>query len=326
MIRYMKAKELGDAIEKVFGGNSATDTKEPRSEFKITPVDAVNSLIITATPDLHLDIEATLKKLDVRRRQVLIEVKIAEATFNDDMNFSAFLKSYTETKGGTVNRLNFGTAGPNPFLTYSLTEAEVEATFDAIRQDDELSILSSPRLLTMDNEKAKITVGQEQPIVKSSTAVGESGDTVTDFIFKDVGIELEVTPQINVDRDVSLDVSFKITSILRFETLGGEQQPVIGKREAQSRVAVKDGNTLVIGGLIENNTRDLRNKVPFLGSIPIIGLLFSNTRQSQEQTELLVFITPHVVATSEEGTALTNQETGNASILKQTIEDKSKDE
>jgi len=308
-VRYMKAKDISDALEKVYGSKGASgDAKKNSQEFKVTTVEAVNSLIITTTKGMHAEIKKTLASLDIRLRQVLIEVKIAEATFIDGLSFSNAITKYMEIKGDTTHSAKFGSSIQNPFITYEFTSDNLAGILEMFRQDDELRILSSPRILSSDNQKAKIVVGQEQPILKSTTDVSDSGDTVSDFIFKDIGLELEVTPHINVDRDVALEVSFKITSILRFEDVGDQRQPVIGKREASSYVTVKDGNTLVIGGLIENNTRDLRNKVPILGDLPVLGWLFSTINKTNEQTELLLFITPHVVASANEGIALTEKQ------------------
>ena len=315
-IRYMKSKDIADPLSKVFA-----DKKTGKADIKITPVDSANALIVTAGKDMHPHIKATLDSLDVRRRQVLIEAKIVEATLTKGLDFGIHgdttFKSIVE--GHTINQTaKMGSAIADAFLAYTAKTAKVNLALEALARKDKISILSSPRILTSDNQKSKITVADEQPILKSvtdlgSTQAGAAGKTVSDFVYKDVGIELEVTPRINVDRDVAMDIFFKISSILsEVEFPGGIKAPRIGKRESTTSVTVMDGDTLVIGGLMKDSARDERQKVPLLGDIPLLGWLFSKVHKVNERTELLVFITPHVVENREEGGKLTSSEINKA--------------
>lgn len=309
-IKYMKAREMAEALSKVFSGMG----KEGESQVKITPVETVNSLIVTADKELQPQIAETIKKLDIRRKQVLIRVKIAEVTLNKAMKAGINLKNLFFNTGSLKNTIVMKGSISDSFITYNVMESnKIDAVLELLSQRDVIHILSSPEILTSDNQKAKIIVGQEQPLLKSVTDLGTeggTGKTVSDYVYKDVGIELEVTPHINVDRDVALDLKFKITSILAEVTFPGDvKAPLIGKREASTSVIIMDGHTLVIGGLIKNSRRKEREKVPLLGDIPIIGYLFSRTTTVNERTELMLFITPYVVATSEEGTKLTREKT-----------------
>lgn len=315
-IKYMKAKDIADPLSKVF-----SDSKSGKSGIKITPVDSANSLIVTAGKDMQPHIKSTLDTLDVRKRQVLIEAKIVEATLTKGLDFGlhgdATFKSLVggHKIDGTAA---LGSAVSNPFIAFTAKTARVNAALELLATKNRISILSSPRILTSDNQKSKITVADEQPILKSvtdlgGTQVGAAGKTVSDFVYKDVGIELEVTPRINVDRDVAMDVYFKISSILsEVEFPGGIKAPRIGKRESTTSVTVMDSDTLVIGGLMQDSSRDERQKVPILGDIPLLGLLFSKIHKVDERTELLVFITPYVVENKEEGGKLTGYEINKA--------------
>ncbi len=308
-IKYMKAKDMAQALGKVFGGQTAGEEK---FQVKITPVPAVNALVVTADRGLQKQISDTIKKLDIRRKQVLIEVKIVEATLSKDFEAAVNLTKYLFSGAGAEHTIKMGRAVTNSFISYTVKSARVDATLEMLAKKDLIHILSSPEILTSDNQKAKIVVGQEQPILKSVTNLGTEGGegkTVSDYVYKDVGIELEVTPHINVDRDVAMDIKFKITSILSEVPFPGNVKvPLVGKRQASTNVVVMDGNTLVIGGLIKNSHRNERQKVPLLGDIPILGLLFSWVHKVSERTELMLFITPHVVASSKEGSNLTKSQ------------------
>lgn len=334
-IKYMKSKEMGGALEKVFSSSGSSGSSQREENIKITPVESVNALVVTASVNMHEMIKKTIDDLDIRRRQVLIEVKIVEVTLSDNLEFGVNLEKYafdmpgsgvsTVSVGGTVAEI-----AASSFFTYSVAAGQLEAALGALAEENRLNVLSSPRILTSDNQTARISVGQEQPILKSVTDLGTessgSGKTVSDYVYKDVGIELEVTPRINVDRDVSLDIEFKITSILSEKSFpGGVNAPVIGKREAKTNVSVMDGRTLVIGGLMKSDVRDERKKIPILGDIPFIGMFFSSVTQIEERTELLVFITPHVVANVSEGTRVTKSQSKELGIDLKEIERKIKE-
>lgn len=306
-VKYVKAKDMGDALQKVFGKGVGDKT-----DIQITPVEAVNAVIVTADPGIHKQVNETLKELDVRRRQVLLEAKIVEVTLSEGLDFGVNLAKYLFSGEGLKHTVTMAGQIATPFVSYSVTSDKVDAALQMLSKKDKINILSSPRILTSDNQKAKITIGREQPILKSVTNLGTEGTdgkTVSDFIYKDVGIMFEVTPRINVDRDVTLDVNFTITSILaEVEFPGNIRAPAIGKREASTNVSIMDNHTLVIGGLMERSKRDERKSIPLLGQIPLIGWLFSDIRKVDVQTELLVFITPHVVESMEEGKNITDAE------------------
>jgi len=309
-VRYMKAKDIGDALGKVFA-----EKKGDKQEVKVTPVETVNALIVTANKNAHPRIKQIVDSLDIRKKQVLIEAKIVEATLSKGLDFGINLAQYLLEKGGVKHTITMKGGLANPLVSYTIKSDRLDATLNMLAEKKIINIISSPRILTSDNQKAKIIVGQEQPILKSVTDLGgtqggTTGKTVSDFVYKDVGIDLEVTPRINVDKDVAMDVSFKITSILsEVEFPGNIKAPQMGKREASTGVIIMDGYTLVIGGMRENGQRDERQKIPILGDIPLIGLLFSKIRKVNNQTELLVFITPHVVENTAEGEDLTESET-----------------
>ncbi|PLX98084.1 MAG: hypothetical protein C0624_14755, partial [Desulfuromonas sp.] len=297
-IKYMKAKDISAALEKVLGQG------EQKDRIKITPVDSINAVVITGDMEVHARVKATIDALDKRRKQVLIQAQIVEVSLGKTSEMGVRLdeNGYTDTFGNSEKYKYTATAdflssfSGNP-ISYSLSRIgdDWQATIKAAASKGKAKILSSPRILTSDNQKAKIHVGQEEPIVKSTTDV-DNGKTVSDIIYKDIGITLEVTPQINVERDVTLDVDFSITSILG-QREAANNSPRIGKREASTSVTVMDGDTIVIGGLIKSEDRKDRVGIPLLKDIPFLGALFGYTKNVVDETELLVFLTPDVIET-----------------------------
>ncbi len=291
--------------------STASPASVPNQGTRITPVIAANAIIVTAMREIHRQIEDTLLALDTRRRQVLIEVKIIEGTLSRETSTGINLLEFIFATGAGLHTITGGADTSSPYVNYTLNSNQLDVVLTAAAADDTIRILSAPHVLTSDNQQARIVVAQEEPILTSVTdlAAQTAGPrTVSSFEYRDVGIELTVTPRINEDRDVDLEVDFNITSLLANVALPGETfAPRIGKREGSSKVTVMDGSTLVIGGLMKDDYRDQRQKVPILGSIPIIGRLFSTVRQVKDQTELLVLVTPRVAETDAEGVRLTRE-------------------
>lgn len=312
-VKYMKAAEIAGALDAMFGLGAGLP---PERTARITPVEAVNSLVITADLATHPEIGETIAALDVRRRQVLIEVRIVEGTLSDEVATGVNLLEFLLNSSGAQHTVRGGSGVQDPFISWNIASAELDLVLSAAAKSDTIRILSAPKVLTSDNQQANITVAQEEPIVRSVTDLSTTTvqpRTVVDFIYRDIGIELTVTPHITADRDVALDVNFSISALLAEKLLvsndsGGITAPRIGKRSGQSNVTVMDGSTLVIGGLLKDDYRDQKQKVPVLGDIPLLGKLFSSTQQVKDQTELLIFITPRVATDDAEGRALTEEE------------------
>jgi general secretion pathway protein D len=183
----------------------------------------------------------------------------------------------------------------------NVTLPTVAAVINAYKKDKDVHILATPQILTTDNEKAKITVGKNVPyLTKAST-----GDTnYANYEYKDVGISLEVTPQINKDRQIRLEIKQEVTKL---ESTTDLFQPTTLKRTIESIVVINDKNTIVIGGLIDDAISKTDYRVPCLGSIPVIQWLFRSLGTANEQTNLYVFLTPHVVENAEEAKLISEQ-------------------
>src|SRR5665213_3543712 len=204
---------------------------------------------------------------------------------------------FASGKGQTVgNNLQNTAAGmANGGLVVSVLEANLNVTLHALATEGKLDVLSRPYILARDNQLATITVGQEVPFV-TNTQLTETGQTINTIQYQDVGIILNVTPHINPEGLVILDVAPEISQLTGTTvSIGsGVDAPVIAKRSALSRVGIQNGQTIVIGGLMEDRKTDTISKVPILGDIPILGELFKRTQTDKTKTELLIFLTPHV--------------------------------
>ncbi|HBF42747.1 MAG TPA: type II secretion system protein GspD [Desulfobacteraceae bacterium] len=321
-LQHASAEDLAKVMMAI-PSKQAKETKKGRPPViskgvQITADKATNSLVITANKDDYFILEDVIKKLDIPRRMVYIECLIMEVDVDKDFklgvewqgleNFTykgreggAFtgyggLGDYKNTQGLATAALpagfSLGVIGESITIG-SLVFPNLSAIVNAYRQDNDIHILSTPQILTTDNEEAEMTVGKNVPYVTRK----ETSDTNTDYStyeYKDVGITLKITPQINQERFVRLKLSQELTRLIETEGLQ-EGHPTTYKRSTQTTVIVKDGNTVVIGGLIDDNTANVENKVPCMGDIPLFGWFFKSVSRQREKTNLFVFLTPHII-------------------------------
>jgi general secretion pathway protein D len=260
-----------------------------------------NSLIFITSPRNFERIKTMVDSIDYARPQVMIEVIVAEKTLNNQSDLGAEWKVLPsgEILGEWVNSVAstaFNLGSISEGLHYSFTSKNVQGVIKLLQQDSKLNILSTPRILTSDNAAATIKVGERVPFL-TSRQVTDTGSIYNSYSYQDVGITLTVTPQINPDGFVSMTVHPIISKI---EQTTYFDAPVIANREATTEVMVKDGETVIIGGLMKDDLTETVNKVPLLGDIPVIGHIFKSTDKTKEKTELMVFLTPRVVHNAEE--------------------------
>jgi len=296
---------------------------------------STNSLIIVASPGDFELVKDVIQKLDIRRRQVYVEAAIIEMSLSKQrdlgfemqvpINQSSFDAGQTTAVGGT----NFGgigsamVGGPAALASMNgLAVGAVRGTFKfkgveylsigallrAVQTDTDVNVLSTPNILTTDNQKAEIMVGQNVPFKTGQTqnATTGSGTYFNAIERKDVGIKLSLTPQITSDNSVRLEINQEISDVIESSNLN-DAGPTTSKRSASTTVVVKDRETMVIGGLIRDNVTSSTMKVPLLGDIPILGWLFKYKTSRVEKTNLMIFITPYIIKTAEESAELTLQ-------------------
>jgi general secretion pathway protein D len=184
------------------------------------------------------------------------------------------------------------------------------ALLNASGSDNTYNILSTPQLLTVDNEEAELNVGEEIPVA-SNNRISDSGTQFYTYEYKSVGIKLKITPHITNSNRITLDLYQEINSVLgstdTTSTTSSTVPPTLGKRDIKTKLSVLDGKTIVVGGLMQNNKTEEETKVPLLGDIPLLGWFFKHKTVSNTKTNLLVFITPHIVTKEEQKDALTDQ-------------------
>jgi general secretion pathway protein D len=282
-----------------------------------------NSLLVRAATKHFERVKEIIAELDRAIPQVLIKVLIAEVTHDDLLDLGTEFSVLNLGMGieGTFN-LRGGTADEGRTLVTATVDTGLSAVFNALQRAGRLDVLSRPYILASDNQEATITVGQEVPFIRN-TRTTDTGQTINTIEYEDVGIILKVTPHINPEGLVIMDVSPEISTITDTTVPISEtvNAAVFAKRSAQTRVAISDGQTIVIGGLMQDRLEDNVQKVPLLGDIPLLGGLFRRTTQSKVKTELLIFITPQVVKGPEDLKRISDAEQSATELLPSAVEE-----
>jgi general secretion pathway protein D len=275
--------------------------------------DRSNAVIVSGTGDDIRLIKDLVDKIDIVLAQVRIEVIIAEVTLNDTdkSGISKLNLTVGPTAKGATSITNFAT----DVAGWSVSKGVVNPfAFEAALADagsrGNVNILSSPTIVTTHNKEAQVIVGQSQPIITGSTSTPSNGanglTTSSTVTYKDIAIDLKVTPLIGDDGSIQLKIDQKVDDILDSVTIDGNAQPVIGRRQATSFINVIDGEMIVLGGLQRTKTSRSRGKIGFLTEIPIISQIFGARENKKERTELLLFVRPHVIKPGE-GNSDTNK-------------------
>ncbi len=321
-LKYANADDTAKVLTALVSKLPATQTTQPggaailEGTVSISSDKSTNSLIVVASSRDYEIIKDVIQKLDIRRRQVYVEAAILEVSLAKQHELGFEFQTYSSS--GAIGGTNFGnignviTSGPSALSGLNgLTIGAVKGTFTyngveylnvggllhALESDSDVNILSTPNILTMDNQKAEIMVGENVPFVASQTQSANTGGSLTYNIDrKDVGITLKITPQITSDDNVQLEIYQEISDITTTPGLDSNKVgPSTTKRSASTTVVVKDSQTMVIGGLISDNVNKSTMKVPLLGDIPVLGWLFKSREISSDGEELIVIITPTVV-------------------------------
>lgn len=289
------------------------------SGMRVTADENTNSLVIIAAPEDFQVLKGVVDRLDIPRRQVYVEAVVVEVGSTDTLDLgvayhggkpttdgglnyasgqfgasSASLPIDTTT-GSLLSGLAVGVFGAAIPLTIAGTQVDIPAfgiALNALASNSDVNILSNPNLLVVDNEKATITVGRNVPFPVSS-GFSSTGQPVISYQRQDVGITLEVTPQINEANEVTMDLSLEVAEVEEGSDGGGGF--TTSERKTENVVVVRDNQTIVIGGLIGNTDTKGSSKIPILGDIPLIGFLFRGKSDTERKTNLLIFLTPHVI-------------------------------
>ena len=286
-----------------------------------------NALLILASPSDFETIQSALRQLDVARRQVSVEVLVAEVTLDDSLKFG--IEWFINTRNNTVGALRnqspplgilpsilpttpgLGSAtDPRSLIAatpglqlINVLGGDVRATLQALGTDGRSKVISTPRVMVLDNEKATINVGDQISVdTGASTGTTTGGNVVTTRQYLSTGVILTVTPRINAGGRVTLDVNQEVST-----PIGNGGNPTISTRKAQTVVTVSSGETMVLAGLISDSNITGSSGLPLLSKIPLIGGLFGAQSLTKKRTELVLLITPTVVTNSEDARAVTEE-------------------
>jgi general secretion pathway protein D len=266
-----------------------------------------NALLILASPADYESIENALRKLDTAVRQVLVEVTIAEVTLTDELTYG--LEWYFN-KGNGKGLLDMGEPGLSslvPGFSYSWLSGNYGAVLNALAKDSKLKIVSSPHITVADNQKAKIQVGDQVPILSQTQSVeGSAVGIINSVQYTETGVLLTVTPRVNAGGQVTMEISQEVSNATQ-TTSSTIDSPTIQKRNANSTVTVKSGETIILAGLIKEEKDNSNQGLPLLSKIPLIGGLFGTQGWKDNRTELIILITPHVLINSPDAAAITEE-------------------
>lgn len=283
------------------------NVKSLLNQVILVPNNDTNSIIITSAPDDKPIIEKILTQLDIKPQQVMIETLIVEAELDKTDQYGIELsgtmgKLFGNARGnGSGSTSTIAAQGASTFgqggISYTLNLGQYQAIFQAMQEDANYKVLSTPRIFTTNNASGQLNISQAVPYQTGSTT-DTTGNISYSYGYLDVGIILTVTPHITSNGYVTMDIDQSANELQGYNTT--LDAPIVNQREANTTASVKDGQTIVLGGIISNTLQDTVYKVPVLGDIPLLGNLFKSRSKVNDHTELLVFLTPHVVSSPED--------------------------
>ena len=330
-LSYADATELAATLSELVGGSLDDDADSP-VQTTIQADEALNAIVVRTNPRTMAEIFDIVKQLDTRRAQVLIEAAIAEVSVSE--LFSAGVETaaadergrsvpaFNATLNGIIGALLGGgdtdTVSPVDVLsqadspTMGIVKLDRDGvTFalvlNALSTNTAADLLSAPSVLTLDNQEARIQAGQEVPFRTGSFSTLGEGTTnpFTTVQREDVGITLQVTPHVHEGTAVRLEIMQEVSNLLDSGLKLNAADLITQKRTIETTILAESGETIVLGGLIQNDYRDTARKVPVLGNIPLVGRLFRSTSQTRNKRHLLVFIRPTVVRSQEDAGRVT---------------------
>jgi len=284
-------------------------TPDLAKHARIRADEANNSLVILATPEQFQALEQVVDLLDVTPNQVLLEATIAEVTLRDDLSYGLtwFLQSgefdltFSDAPNGAV-------AETFPGFSVLFNGDDGRMVLSAVASVTDVKVLSSPTLMVLDNRTATLQVGDQVPIVTQTavSTIDPEAPIVNEVSLRDTGVILKVTPRVNEGGRVMLDIEQEVSDVVETQS-SGIDSPTIQQRRIKTSVAVDDGSTIALGGLIRDRVTDVVTKIPLLGDIPGLGELFRSTGKKTDRTELVVLITATVVTGPDDARQVTRE-------------------
>ena len=338
-LKYADAKSL-EKILKNLSENLSGDKSKSKIITSIEAHEGTNSLVISADPEVMMALEDVISNLDIKRAQVLVEAIIVEISDTLAKELGVQILFTGEGSNTPIISQRFG--NPNPDLTaivggevynttsgssslpaaaqslltldgfaagvgkYKKDKESFAAILNVLRKDTDSNVLSTPSILTMDNEESSIIVGQEIPITTGESLGTDNSNPFRTVSREEVGVKLLVKPQINEGNSIRLDIEQEVSSVYG-PLLIGASEIATNKREIKTVVMVEDTEIIVLGGLISDDVQESERKVPLLGDIPLLGRLFKSTTTSRSKKNLVVFLKPTIVRDVADMQLITNK-------------------
>lgn len=319
-----EAKELEKAVSTALGKITAGTGQERSGLFQITSDESTNSLIVVSSPQDYQLVAEMVKKLDMVREQVLVEFQIVEASENVLKELGFDWATLDQAVAGSVRGFAATNLGPRVEAASGDLQGvgvglwkqvggrtQIAAIMKALETNSAVNILSTPHVLTSNHHEATITVADNVPYVSQSrvTEIDPATPTaIRTFDFKDVGIILKVRPHVSGTL-VRMQIEATFSKLIQGTTVTDSQTPTTAKREAKTVIAIQSDSTVVIGGLMRDDKERVEKKVPLLGDIPLLGALFKSHSDRLQKTNLLLFITPHVLTDRDRLDEMTERKT-----------------
>nr|VFJ44221.1 MAG: general secretion pathway protein D [Candidatus Kentron sp. FM]VFJ69799.1 MAG: general secretion pathway protein D [Candidatus Kentron sp. FM]VFK06163.1 MAG: general secretion pathway protein D [Candidatus Kentron sp. FM] len=297
-LRYAKAKDLVPVLTGVLDEKKNESAKAVQPVFNIQADESTNALVITAPPAEMRVIREVIDKLDIRRAQVLVEAIIAEVSSDLGAELGVRWQTNTPSSGEFIGTAFTDVAELGTGLNLGFYRAtDLRALLRVISNDTRSNVLSTPSLVTMDNEQAEIVVADNVPFITGEYTTSTSTDsTINPFRTiqrEDVGLTLRVKPQINEGDTIKLDVEQEVSDVVASPE--GASDLTTRRRSIKTSVLVEDGQLIVLGGLIDDDVSEVQSKVPLLGDVPLLGALFRFTRTETSKRNLMVFLHPRIL-------------------------------
>ena len=317
-------KEVAESLTAVLANLRITGALEASQQVQVTADEGTNAVIVAASAQDFKVIAGIIEKLDIVREQVLVEMLIMEVGEDGLIEIGIDWATLDEAVENSVRFFGATNFGPRvDFVSGDLeglavgawradgSDVTIGGILHALEKESGVNILSTPHITTSNHSKAKIIVGENIPYVVESR-ITETTDFITPtvidtFEYKDVGISLEITPHISQGGLVRLEIDSEFTKLIEGVTGASVNTPTTAKRQAQTVVSMNSGSTVVIGGLIRDDKTTLEKKIPLLGDLPLIGGLFKFQRDRLQKTNLLIFITPHVMGSQKDMEQITEK-------------------
>lgn len=328
-VQYTPAEDLAAQLNAAFsgapaaasqgfsraGGQDGADQSQTQNRFQqgglslsssssgeranITPDTLNNALLIRATDREYAEVLDLIEKMDVPPAQVLIEATIAEVTLTDNLSFGVrwfFENAESDLEFSTAGNLN----PVFPGLNYSFIDGNVGFALNTLSSVTEVNVLSAPSIVVLNNQSANLQVGDEVPILNQQAIGDGDGPIISNVQLRETGVILEVSPRINASDFVVLEVTQEVSEVAETES-SGIDSPTIQQRRFTSTVSVADKGTVLLGGLIRESVTENASGVPVLKDVPILGNAFKSSSVNKRRTELLVFLTPHIIRNEYDG-------------------------